>query len=316
MKVLVGYTGFVGGNLKVQTAFDAYYNSKNIREAFGLKPDLLVYCGVKAEKYMAIQNPEADRLHIEEAMANISAIAPKKIVLISTIDVYPKPLHVDEATMPSVDAFDKNAYGKHRLMLEAYVREHFDALIVRLPALFGLGLKKNFIYDLSHPIPTKLSASLYHKLSANEAAIAKAYTLDTSTNFYVLKEVYDAAALLEAYEHQQFSSLHFTDSRAVFQFYPLNRLWQDIETALSHQLTTVNLATEPLSISEIHERIKGKPYLNEKDNAYPIYDLRTKYAAYYHDPASELDLLHRAFPYLMTKETVLDSIEMYLRGDQ
>ena len=29
-----------------------------------------------------------------------------------------------------------------------------------------------------------------------------------------------------------FSALNFTDSRSIFQFYPLNRLWKDICTAL------------------------------------------------------------------------------------
>ena len=40
---IVGYTGFVGSNICDTTEFDAYYNSKNIEEAFGTCPDLLVY---------------------------------------------------------------------------------------------------------------------------------------------------------------------------------------------------------------------------------------------------------------------------------
>ena len=45
MKALVGYTGFVGSNIYTSGEFDAVYNSKNIEEAFGTKPDLLVYAG-------------------------------------------------------------------------------------------------------------------------------------------------------------------------------------------------------------------------------------------------------------------------------
>ncbi|WP_417196808.1 RHS repeat domain-containing protein, partial [Akkermansia sp.] len=48
----------------------------------------------------------------------------------------------------------QDAYGKNRYQLECWVRKHFpSSLIVRLPALFANGLKKNFIFDLMHPKP-------------------------------------------------------------------------------------------------------------------------------------------------------------------
>ena len=60
MNALVGYTGFVGSNLYTQGKFDCVYNSKNITEAFETYPDLLVYAGLRAEKYLANQAPEKD----------------------------------------------------------------------------------------------------------------------------------------------------------------------------------------------------------------------------------------------------------------
>ena len=57
---LVGYTGFVGSNLALQHQFTEIYNSKNIEKAFGTQPDLLVYSGVRAEKFLANQNSEED----------------------------------------------------------------------------------------------------------------------------------------------------------------------------------------------------------------------------------------------------------------
>ena len=36
------------------------YNSKNITEAYDTKPDLLIYAGVPATKYLANKEPEKD----------------------------------------------------------------------------------------------------------------------------------------------------------------------------------------------------------------------------------------------------------------
>jgi len=41
-------------------------------------------------------------------------------------------------------------YGTNRYFLEQFCRENFNTTIVRLPGLFGPGLKKNVIYDLLH----------------------------------------------------------------------------------------------------------------------------------------------------------------------
>ena len=42
-------------------------------------------------------------------------------------------------------------YGRNRYYVEKFVNSHFaNCTIIRLPSLFGKGLKKNFIYDLLH----------------------------------------------------------------------------------------------------------------------------------------------------------------------
>ncbi len=55
MKALVGYTGFVGSNIydAAGKEIDTVYNSRNIEEAYGTMPDLLIYAGLRAEKYLA-----------------------------------------------------------------------------------------------------------------------------------------------------------------------------------------------------------------------------------------------------------------------
>ena len=71
-----------------------------------------------------------------------------RFTLISTIDVYPDPSEPhDERVEVPADA--GQPYGRHRLAVEAFVKARFgQALVARLPALFGRGLKKNMIFDL------------------------------------------------------------------------------------------------------------------------------------------------------------------------
>ncbi|MBW3577912.1 MAG: NAD-dependent epimerase/dehydratase family protein [Actinobacteria bacterium] len=144
---LVGYTGFVGTTLRRQTSFDLLVNRANLDELAGHRCDLLVCAAAPAAKWIANQQPDADRANIERLLAGLSTVTAERFVLISTVDVYPNPVDVDEATAISAD--HHHAYGRNRLLLEREVQTRFpQAVVVRLPALFGQGLKKNFVYDL------------------------------------------------------------------------------------------------------------------------------------------------------------------------
>ena len=145
-ELLVGSTGFVGGNLLASHDFSAACHSSDISDHFGTRPDLCVYAGVPAAMFLANADPEADLAVMAAARENLRGIAPRRLVLISTIAVYADSRGRDEES--PMDSENLPAYGKNRLQLERWVREdHPDALIVRLPALYGRGLKKNFLYD-------------------------------------------------------------------------------------------------------------------------------------------------------------------------
>ena len=147
---LVGYTGFVGGTLHRARAFDALINSKNADDLRGGEFDLVIHAGVPAVKWIANTEPAADHAAISSIRAVLAAMKIDELILISTIDVYPDPsAPLDESA--DIDPARNHAYGRHRFELEQWVREHFDNVrIVRLPALFGEGLKKNVVFDLLH----------------------------------------------------------------------------------------------------------------------------------------------------------------------
>jgi len=144
-KALIGYTGFVGSNLLNQQKFDDCYNSSNISEIENKNYDQVICAGVSAVKWMANREPDKDRANIQGLIKHLKTVKTEKIILISTVDVYPNPINVDENSPIDIDTC--HAYGKHRLELENFVSNEFDSLIIRLPGLFGAGLKKNIIYD-------------------------------------------------------------------------------------------------------------------------------------------------------------------------
>lgn len=305
MKILVGYTGFVGSNLSSQTHFDKQFNSKNIREAFGLNPDVLVYSGVKAEKFLANKEPEKDFSIIQEAINNIKKINPKKVILISTVDVYPSAVNVNEESI--IDEEILQPYGKNRLYLEKWVENNFeDYLILRLPGLFGLNIKKNFIYDVIHIIPAMLNETLYQKYS-NHDWIVSNYT-QQDNGFYKLNTLTqeEREQLKGNFLSIGFSALNFTDSRGIFQFYNLKNLWKDIEIATTNNIKKLNLATEPIGVNEIYREVFHKEFVNETGAIFPHYDLQTIYAKYYSNNTD----------YIESKEIVLREIVEFLKENK
>ena len=85
--LLVGSTGFVGGNLLAKHTFAAACHSSDITAQYGTRPDLCVYAGVPAAMFLANADPEADLAVMRAARENIRQIAPKRLVLISSIAV-------------------------------------------------------------------------------------------------------------------------------------------------------------------------------------------------------------------------------------
>jgi nucleoside-diphosphate-sugar epimerase len=251
---LIGYTGFVGGNLDTQRSFTHKYNTKNIDDIDGQSFDLVICSATKPEMWIANADPEGDLARIQELMDHLETIKAKQFVLISTIAVYTKPIGVDEDS--DVDVEHATPYGVNRYQLEQFCQKQFDqCLVVRLPGLFGNGLKKNIIFDFLHD-----------------------------------------------------NNIDRIDSRAVYQFYNLDRIWSDIKIALDNKLSLINLGTEPTSVAEVAKAAFGLDFSQETlpSEKLPNYDMHSKHASQY----------GQAGHYLSAKAEVLQDITKFVARER
>ncbi|RSV12304.1 pyridine nucleotide transhydrogenase [Sphingomonas sp. ABOLF] len=146
MDALIGSTGFVGSTLLRQHSFGATYASANIAEIRGQEFDTIVCAGAPAAKWIADGNPEADIQNLQTMAAHLASASARRVILISTVDVFADSRGADEAT-PIADE-RVTPYGRNRYWLENFVRERFSrSLVVRLPGLIGPGLRKNALFD-------------------------------------------------------------------------------------------------------------------------------------------------------------------------
>ena len=302
--LLVGSTGFVGGNLLAKHTFAAECHSSDITAQYGTRPDLCVYAGVPAAMFLANADPEADLAVMRAARENIRQIAPKRLVLISSIAVLADSRGVYEDS-PAQDTEALPAYGKNRLQLERWVREDFpDALIVRLPALYGAGIRKNFLFDLHTITPAMLRPEKYSELAAKSPLVKSAYTL-ADNGFYKLNGTTDPPALRAFFAANDFNALAFTDARSRYQFYNLGRLWSDMEAARAADVKLLHLCTPPVSAAEVYTAVTGRTdWKNELSRPPFDYDLRSRHAA----------LLGGSGDYLCTKQQELDDITRFMRS--
>ncbi len=244
---LIGWSGFVGGTLQRQRHFDDRFRSTDIDDIRGRQYDLIVCAAMPAEKWRANREPEQDAARLERLWDALREARARRVIVISTVDVFGDPRAVDEST--PVDVSRATPYGRHRFELEERVRGAFDAAIVRLPALFGEGLRKNVVYDLLHD------------------------------------NMVDAIC-----------------PRSVFQFYPLDRLWRDLEIASGAGLPLVHLTVEGTSVGDVAREAFGRE-LPDRPQLHAVeYDLRTRYASRFGASGH----------YLLSRSEVLDALRKFV----
>ena len=154
MKILIGNSGLVGSTLKNTIKFDYEFNSKNLLDLLKVndtnQSSLYLAC-LPATKWVVNKNPKKDFDNIKNIVDVICQKEFKKVILISTIDVYHgSALKSNEDSVPIVK--DLN-YGSNRYIFEILISQTVksaDIKTFRLPAVFNSKIKKNILYDLIH----------------------------------------------------------------------------------------------------------------------------------------------------------------------
>lgn len=311
---LIGHTGFVGGTLDRQHSFSAKFNSANIDTISGQSFDTVVCAAAPGSMLTANRQPERDRAAIEALTERLDRVRARRFVLISSIAVLADFAGgQDEGTQ----AFQEDlAYGRHRRLLEAFCESRFDdCLVVRLPALFGPGLRKNFVFDLLNPVPTMLPQArldvLLERLTPDlRTRLAELYAPDETTGMLRLdRPALDAdpkrAALDRAVHEAEMSATQFHNPDTTYQYYDMSRLWQDIGMATQARLRHLHLAVAPLRAADIHARLLQSPMMQTGAKIHHE-DMRTRHAA----------LWRRDGPYLEDAATVLDKLAAFFKGQR
>ena len=286
MDCLIGSTGFVGGHLDARHAFDARLNSKTISQAFGCGFDLVVCAAAPGSMFQANRFPERDKQLVDKLIDQLSRIKAERFVLISSIAVLADFAGCQDETTTSYQ--QDLAYGRNRRALEIFCLEHFaNCLTVRLPALFGNGLQKNFIFDILNPMPTMLTeqrmAALRDTLPTDlGAGIPEIYQWDETFELYIIdrhrlessgdRPRYDAAV-----SDAGRSAVRFTHPHSQFQYYAIADLWSDIQKCLHRRLDVVHIAPEPLVAGTVYMALTGE-VMPESDARVHQEDMRTRHA--------------------------------------
>ncbi len=307
MKALLGYTGFVGSNIAKQMKFERLFNSKNSNELLLESYDLVVCSAIRAEKFLANKYPEEDKALIVRLQEQLKGLKCKTFVLISTIDVVDQQCGADEHYPIDIDKLEP--YGRHRYEFEQFVCSTFsDVYILRLPALFGDGLKKNFIFDIIHKIPTMIMKEKFNELlpllsdEQREVLTSSYQQLDNGNYSVVSLSKEKRIALISVLEFVGFTSAVFTDSRSEFQFYDLNNIGKDIDFVLQNNIPLLNVNSEPMSAKEIAKECFDIEFDTIIHNRTPIkQDVKTAYSS----------LVDRNDGYLYGKEEIIVALRQF-----
>jgi hypothetical protein len=101
-------------------------------------------------------------------------------------------------------------------------------------------------------------------------------------------------------------ALTLTHHASVFQFYDMNRLWDDLRVVLEAGIPLVHFATEPVSAAEVAAQCFGVTFHNVTPAGPVNYDLQTIHGA----------LFGKSSPYMASRAEVLDGIRRWAQNSR
>jgi hypothetical protein len=240
-------------------------------------------------------------------------VRARRFVLISTIAV------LDDAgagyTESTARFETEKAYGRHRRELEERMLGQFDHChVLRLPALFGPGLKKNFLFDLLNPLPSFIKPDRFAELeegfgAADRGALQRWYRRDPALGMLALDRAglaqsADRERLTRAFAEIGFAARNFTNSASRFQYYNMDRLAADIDRAVEAGIDVLNVCSQPLEAHAIALALTGEAFSNA---APPITreDMRSDHARVFGADG----------PYLIGGEAVLADLRAFYSAE-
>jgi hypothetical protein len=311
---LIGSSGFVGGHLWRQHSFAIGYGSRTIEQSAGSAFDTVVCAAAPGSMFEANRFPDRDKARVDRLISHLSKIRAEKFVLISSVAVLADSAAHDDEQTGSFET--KLAYGANRRALEVFCADRFNGcLIVRLPALFGSGLKKNFLFDILNPMPSMLAKGLWAELSQRvpeelRAGLSSLYSWDGDLEMFVIdREAYRRSEMRAAFDSAVIdlgmAAAGFTSPRSCFQYYDLSRLWADIQICTTAGISTIHLVPEPLEAGEIFQRLVGQPM--------PDTGARVRREDVW---SRHMSLFGRTGPYIAGAVEVLDLLERFFATEK
>ena len=278
MDAIIGNRGLVGLNICQNHKFIHQFNSSNVPTHYDSKYDTVVCAAAPGSMLLANRDPVSDKKSIDQLIQQLSVLRCNNFILISTIAVLSE--RCDSKSEEADDFETSAAYGINRRKLEVYCRQKFDScLIVRLPALFGKGLKKNFIFDILNPAPSLMTRQHHNYIEDILPLFLRSLFLmvfewNTKISMYKIDRVKlnissNKCELESWLINSGNSALNFTNPDSIFQFYNLSRLWTDIEIALTSGLRLLHISPAPLKAKKIYYSVKNTnmPQSSESINA-------------------------------------------------